>query len=371
MIKNVCYGLCAIILLVMGCDQKKTYTISGTWENGNGKVVYLKKETREKQFQIIDSAVVKDNQFKMTGNIPQFEKYLLALEKNEQEILLDGEPIKVVATQMTNKNGDKIDAYKMAIQGSHEQKVFEMARGLSMSKSMVGLGGMFAMVQVKDDSVKLDSTYKAVEMMKRAVDERIKNFVDSNSNSLAITYVIGDFIAREYPFEDVERYYNNLTPEVKASYPGQLLKEKMTSLRSINVGGIAPDIDLMAPDGKHVKLSSLRGKYVLLDFWASWCGPCLAEVPNVKAVYEQYKDKGFEIYGVSLDDKKDAWVNAIEKHDLPWIHVSSLKGWECPVAKIYNVTGIPKMYLLDKEGRIVAMDLRGEALKEKVASFFN
>lgn len=110
---------------------------------------------------------------------------------------------------------------------------------------------------------------------------------------------------------------------------------------------------------------------MLLDFWASWCGPCLAEVPNVKAVYEQYKDKGFEIYGVSLDDKKDAWVNAIEKHDLPWIHVSSLKGWECPVAKIYNVTGIPKMYLLDKEGRIVAMDLRGEALKEKVASFFN
>lgn len=124
--------------------------------------------------------------------------------------------------------------------------------------------------------------------------------------------MIGDFIAREYPFEDVERYYNNLTPEVKASYPGQLLKEKMTSLRSINVGGIAPDIDLVAPDGKHVKLSSLRGKYVLLDFWASWCGPCLAEVPNVKAVYEQYKDKGFEIYGVSLDDKKDAWVNAIE-----------------------------------------------------------
>lgn len=306
MIKNVCYGLCAIILLVMGCDQKKTYTISGTWENGNGKVVYLKKEIGEKQFQIIDSAVVKDNLFKMTGDIPQVEKYLLALEKNEQEILLDGEPIEVVATQMTNKNGDKIDAYKMAIQGSHEQKVFEMARGLSMSKSMVGLGGMFAMVQVKDDSVKLDSTYKAVEMMKRAVDERIKNFVDSNNNSLAITYVIGDFIAREYPFEDVERYYNNLTPEVKASYPGQLLKEKMTSLRSINVGGIAPDIDLMAPDGKHVKLSSLRGKYVLLDFWASWCGPCLAEVPNVKAVYEQYKDKGFEIYGVSLDNKKDA-----------------------------------------------------------------
>ena len=371
MIKNVCYGLCTVLLFVMGCNREKTYTSAGTWENGNGKVVYLKKEIGEKQFQIIDSAVVKDNQFKMMGDISQVDKRILALGKDEQEILLEGEPIEVMATQMTNKNGELIDSYKVTIKGSHEQEIFRTARDLAMGKSMIGLAGMFAMIQVKDDSVKLDSTYKAVEMMKKAVDERIKNFVDSNSNTLAITYVIGDFIAREYPFEDVERYYNNLTPEVKASYPGQLLKEKMASLRSINVGGIAPDIDLVAPDGKHIKLSSLRGKYVLLDFWASWCGPCLAEVPNVKAVYEQYKDKGFEIYGVSLDDKKDAWVNAIEKHDLPWIHVSSLKGWECPVAKIYNVTGIPKMYLLDKEGRIVAMDLRGEALKEKVASFFN
>ena len=368
--KNVCYGLCAVLLFVMGCNREKTYTISGTWENGSGKVVYLKKELGEKQFQIMDSAIVKDNQFQMTGAIPQVDKHILALGKDEQEVLLDGEPIEVVATQMTNKNGEKIDAYKVTIKGSHEQEIFRTARDLSLGKSMMGLAGMFAMVQVKDDSVKLDSTYKAVEMMKKAVDERIKNFVDSNNNSLAITYVIGDFIAREYPFEDVERYYNNLTPEVKASYPGQLLKEKMTSLRSINVGGIAPDIDLVAPDGKHVKLSSLRGKYVLLDFWASWCGPCLREVPNVKKVYDKFHDKGFEILSVSLDDKKDNWVNAIEKNDLDWGHVSSLKGWSCPVAKLYNVSGVPAMLLIDKEGKIVATKLRGDLLMEKVAEQF-
>ena len=198
--KNVCYGLCAVLLFVMGCNREKTYTISGTWENGSGKVVYLKKELGEKQFQIMDSAIVKDNQFQMTGAIPQVDKHILALGKDEQEVLLDGEPIEVVATQMTNKNGEKIDAYKVTIKGSHEQEIFRTARDLSLGKSMMGLAGMFAMVQVKDDSVKLDSTYKAVEMMKKAVDERIKNFVDSNNNSLAITYVIGDFIAREYPF---------------------------------------------------------------------------------------------------------------------------------------------------------------------------
>ena len=250
-------------------------------------------------------------------------------------------------------------------------EVLKEANSLIMGKAFLDLGSMFALVEVKDDSVKLDSVYKATQQLKQALDDKIKHFIDSCNNRMAITYVIGDFVAKNYPFEEVERYYDNLTPEVKASYPGQLLAENMKALREINVGGIAPDIDLATPAGGHLKLSSLRGKYVLLDFWASWCGPCLAEVPNVKAIYEEYKDKGFEIYGVSLDEDAKAWKNAIEKHGLTWLHVSSLKGWECPVAKRYNVTGIPKMYLLDKEGRIIAMDLRGEALKEKVSSLFN
>ena len=212
MIKNVCYVLCAVLLLAVGCNREKVYMISGTWEDGDGKVVYLKKEIGEKQFQTMDSAIVKDSKFQMTGAIQQIDKYLVTVGKDEQEILLDGEPIEVVVTQMTNKEGDKVDSYKVAIKGSYEQDIFRESKDLALGKSMMQLAGMFAMVQVKDDSVKLDSTYKAFEMMKKAVDEKIMNFVDSNNNSMAITYMIGDFIAREYPFEDVERYYNNLTP---------------------------------------------------------------------------------------------------------------------------------------------------------------
>ena len=178
--------------------------------------------------------------------------------------------------------------------------------------------------------------------------------------------MIGNFIAREYPFEDVERYYDNLTPEVKASYPGQLLKEKMTSLRSINVGGIAPDIDLLAPDGKHIKLSSLRGKYVLVDFWASWCGPCMREMPNVVKLYKECKGKNFEIVGVSLDQKRDAWLNAVEKNKMKWIQVSDLKSWATAPVKLCNVSAVPYTVLVDPDGKVIALDLRGEELIKKI-----
>lgn len=371
MIKNVCYWLCAIVILSVSCKDGNTYKITGTVEEGDGKMVYLKKEIGDKIFQVEDSVQVKEGKFLLTGKITQTDKRVLALEKNEQEIFLDNVPMQVTATRNVNKDGKKLESYNLEVTGSPEQAVLKMGKQLQMGKNLMSLGGMFAMMKVKDDSVKLDSTWKAMEMLKQQMDESIKTFIDTNNHRLAITYMIRDFVATEYSFEDVERYYNNLTPEVKSSYPGQLLSKKIEEMRFINVGGIAPDIDLPAPDGKNVKLSSLRGKYVLLDFWASWCGPCLAEVPNVKAIYEKYKDKGFEVFGVSLDDKQDAWEKAIDKHGLTWTHVSSLKGWDCPVAKRYNVTGIPRMYLLDPEGRIVAMDLRGEELQQKVASFFH
>ena len=124
-----------------------------------------------------------------------------------------------------------------------------------------------------------------------------------------------------------------------------------------------------APDGTEISLSSLRGKVVLIDFWASWCGPCLREAPNVRKVYQKYHEKGFEVLGVSLDEasKREAWLLAIDKHQLTWLQGSTLKGWQCPVAKLYNVTAIPAMFLLDREGRIVATNARGEKLEEEVA----
>lgn len=139
---------------------------------------------------------------------------------------------------------------------------------------------------------------------------------------------------------------------------------------SVQVGEPAPDITLPTPEGKPLSLSDLRGKVVLIDFWASWCKPCRAENPNVVRVYEQYKDQGFEILGVSLDRSKDAWTQAIQQDNLTWKHVSDLKFWNSEAAQQYGVSAIPYTVLVDREGNIIAERLRGGNLEAKLAEVF-
>lgn len=138
---------------------------------------------------------------------------------------------------------------------------------------------------------------------------------------------------------------------------------------STGIGSQYTDIVMQTPEGKTIKVSDYvsKNKYTLIDFWASWCGPCLREMPNVVKAYTNYHDKGLEIVGVSLDNKKDAWVNAIKKQNMPWPHISDLKGWECAGAAAYNVKAIPANVLISQDGKIIAKDLREEALQEKLA----
>ncbi len=154
-------------------------------------------------------------------------------------------------------------------------------------------------------------------------------------------------------------------PEVAAN-----LKESIDKERSFMMGGVAPDFSQNDPEGTSISLSDLRGKVVLVDFWASWCGPCRRENPNVVRMYEKYKDKGFEILGVSLDRNKEKWLQAIDQDGLEWLHVSDLKGWQNEVAKQYGVSSVPQTFLLDAEGKIIGKNLRGQRLINKLAQLF-
>ena len=357
--KQVFYSLVALLLSV-GCTQTDNYKITGTWAEGNGKTVYLYQIKEDGQMVAADSAVVKNGTFEMSGPYTPFERRLLVVETSKDYILLDGQPIQVDVTKQTDPMARAMagSEYDVKISGSIEQTVFKQWKmGAQMAYKVAPYYNNKDEKELADWEKPLRDRY----------NKQVEDFLKISENSKAFAYIITDNLATSA--EEGERLYNELTPEVQASYPGQLLLKRIESLRLLSAGKIAPDIAYPAPDGTIIKLSSLRGKYVLVDFWASWCGPCLAEAPNVKGIYEDYKDKGFEVYGVSLDTDKAAWENAIKQNGLDWIHVSSLKSND-PVIKQFNVIGIPCTYLLDREGRIIAKDLRGQALRDKVASLF-
>ncbi|WP_169313285.1 redoxin domain-containing protein [Solitalea canadensis] len=138
-----------------------------------------------------------------------------------------------------------------------------------------------------------------------------------------------------------------------------------------DVGFMAPEIELPTAEGIPVKLSSLQGKYVLIDFWASWCPPCRAEIPHLTQLYSAYKNKGLEIYGVSLDKDKDRWLKAVEDYKMQWIHVSDLKKWGSQPVEGYGIEGIPANFILDKEGKIIAKDLHGTQLEDFLKKLLN
>ncbi|GAB3734423.1 TlpA disulfide reductase family protein [Hymenobacter agri] len=167
--------------------------------------------------------------------------------------------------------------------------------------------------------------------------------------------------------------YQGLSPALRQSPRGQRIGEQIKRLQKVAVGATAPDFTQNTPDGKPVALSSLRGKYVLIDFWASWCGPCRQENPNVVKAFNEFKDKGFTVLGVSLDREgaREAWVRAIEKDGLAWTQVSDLKYWNNAVAKEYGVQSIPQNFLLDPQGKIVAANLRGGELQSTLGKLLN
>lgn len=187
-----------------------------------------------------------------------------------------------------------------------------------------------------------------------------------------IPYFMIAFGALESPGYDL---FKHAVACAKAADPmskyTQDIEGKFVNEASLMIGGVAPDIKLNGPDGKPVSLSSLRGKVVLIDFWASWCGPCRRENPNVVKMYQKYKDQGFEIFGVSLDNDANRWKGAIKTDGLTWFHGSDLMGWKSKPAQMYQVHSIPATFLLDKQGKIIAKGLRGAELEAAVANALN
>lgn len=199
----------------------------------------------------------------------------------------------------------------------------------------------------------------------------IVDFVKANPSSYVSAFLLAQNFAMDATEEELRPLYEGLDDKVKHSFFGKETGETLEILAKTGLGAVAPDFTLNDLDGKPVSLSSFKGKYTLVDFWASWCGPCRQENPTIVKAYHDYKAKGFDILGVSLDEKRDAWLKAIDQDKLAWTQVSDLKGWRSDAAALYGIKAIPMNYLLDKDGKIIAKNLRGADLIAKLGEVLN
>lgn len=360
------------ILASCGSQAPKEYFMKGSYPEGAGKTLVFEKLLVGKA-DFLDSAVIdKNGAFYIIKKPTEKNYYRLRVKSGGNAM---GDPADMVyfitgpeeKITFTSKGKQLADDYK--VEGSAEsQTLNELAQSI---KGVQKLNDSLNMEFQKITDANVRAT-KAIEFQNLANQrmaqqgEYIKKVIDANPKSLVSLEAVGQLDQGMY-FD----YHKKVAGNLASVYPENgFVKNYVTMVNSkgaTSIGGEAPEIDLPTPEGKNVKLSSLRGKYVLIDFWASWCRPCRMENPNLVAAYAKYKSKGLEIYGVSLDKEKGAWEAAIKQDNLTWIHVSDLQFWNSVAAKLYNVSSIPKSFLLDKEGRIIASDLRGPLLEQKLA----
>lgn len=361
--------ICAVCLMggLLACTQKAAdgYTITGTAEGTQeGDTVYLCEMQGYFSMLPLDSAYVKGGKFEFRGTTEGANpRFLMPMHGGKplgmSMFILENADIKATLTLE-----GKDDKYE----GGPNQKLYEeFVEGENKLAEQMEKPWEVMNDSVSDDAAK-EVARQTLDSLQTVQKEYHKQFITDHVPS-ALSDMLFAFNMQEFS-EDEQAEILKLFGEKQPDYPyyKQIMEERKAE-EATATGATYTDIALNDPEGKPMKVSDFvsKNKYTLIDFWASWCGPCRAEMPTVVRAYSEYHDKGLEVVGVSLDNDKDAWVKAIADLNMPWPQMSDLKGWECAGAQAYNVRAIPANVLVDQEGKIVAKDLRGEDLLNKMA----
>jgi peroxiredoxin len=371
--KNIWMAAIMITMLVACKNGNETKNAESGLATGkltiNGEVTGIDNglleilSTSDAQVRKTDTIQLSKGKFSYSTNLQ--EPVQMAIRKPGQrgeELVFFADPGEITITANNDslwagvvKAGKSQEIYKEA----EDSIKLIMAKGKALYESYVN-------AQKNQDGAAMQQIEQEFTGIQQQAEKFAINFSKKHNNSVIAPYLGMMYLAEEGKQVQLKSLYDTLTVAVKASFFGKKMGDAVKASEGTAVGAKAADFTLPDVNGKLVSLNSYKGKYVLIDFWASWCGPCRQENPNVVKAYNSFKAKGFDVLGVSLDREKDDWTKAIEKDNLTWTHVSDLKYWDNEVAKLYGVQAIPSNFLLDKEGNIIGKNLRGDALEAKL-----
>ncbi len=348
----------ALILLFCALPaMAQKYSINGTVVGlADGTWIYLTTSPDKK----LDSNQVVNGKFKLSGKMDEkiTRVYLhTAKYANYTSFWMEQNPITI-----SLKSGE---FKKAIIKGSKTELEDDLLSKLKapFDKQEDSLSHL---IEVEKDKALKTELINKLKIARKRGDEVEINYVKNNPNSLISANLLAIY-ASTWGKEKAFELYQNLSSEMKNTSYGKSIKEFITLNQEIKIGGQFADFEQANTTGKMIKLSSIKAKYVLLEFWGSWCGPCRAENPNLVKTYAAYKNKGFEILGVAADNNKEQWLKAIKDDKLPWENVSDLKGDKNIAALIYGINAYPTNFLIDEKGIIIAKNLRGQDLEKKLA----
>ncbi len=346
-----------------------SYTLTGKIAGLDSSWVYLQYQETDSMNAPSDSTRMQQGVFTFKGFIPRPQFVMLEVRGlggnanygHPLEFFLDK------GVMMVNANKDTL--YKASIIGSHAQDEYlALLKSFSpIEQAQSNLDSPYQAAKKTMDQHLLDSLLKIFNGLEQQRKDLVKQYVLSHPASYIGAYEIVQYFSYLPEPGPLDTIYRALDPAVQASYYGKKIKDIRETARLLDIGQPAPDFTQNDANDQPVALASFKDKYTLVNFWASWCGPCRRESPSLVKTYRRFKSKGFEIVGVSLDDNKKNWLDAITKDKLSWTQLSDLKGGGNEVARLYGITAIPMNFLLDPQGHIVAKGFRGGDLEKKLA----
>lgn len=357
----------ALAVFLFACSEKENgFTIKVKLDGALGKVVLA--ENVGGNLVGVDTADFVKGAATLKGSVEYPHEYYLSLDRGRSNAVIFVENTKMEVLG----NIDSLNLIKVSGSITHDeyQELIDQINNVQLEYLSVYQDARDAFAA--GDSVKGQGLLEKVQDMYESIDDIQADFVKDHPSSYLSPVVLLE-IQNNIDFEVLEALVNGLDPKILEIPSMAELKERVELLGKIAVGQIAPDFTQNDPNGNPVKFSEIysQNEVTLLDFWASWCQPCRAENPNVVAVYNDYKDKGFTVFGVSLDLEKDSWLKAIQDDKLHWTQVSDLAYWNNVVANEYGINSIPSSLLVDKTGKIIARDKRGDELREMVSEILD